>query len=223
MPIYDEIRSAALAYIEAHLIDESSIRTGFSFIQDERLIDLIVLELKSARYIFRVMEMLDLRDTFSHPFCKFQIIQYAGVIEAAVDHLLFDRTYTNPKLAEKVDQARDRLQKSETLKTVSGLASKTSITFDGKDVFLAILASKNKQRVNINFDDRLKECLDLSFIDQRLSTELSGFYKQRHSVHLSAKLKHSISIELGDTKRAFRRINALCENVKRGFQKHQEP
>ena len=223
MPIKDDIRLPALDYVNAHLIDELSIRDGFGFISDPNLLDLIVLELKSARYIFRLMEMLDLKDQFSHPFCKFQIVQYAGVIEATVDHLLFDRTYMSAKLSAQVLEARDRLETHITPVKVSGFASTTEVSCGGQPAFLAVMRNSKKPRVNISFESRLRECLDSSFVDERLMTELLGFYKQRHSVHLSAKLKSAITIELGDTKRAFRRINALCENVKRGFKKHKEP
>jgi hypothetical protein len=78
MPIDEETRKKAITYIEAHLFDETLARDGFSFIHDAKLLDLIILEFKSARYIFRLMEMLDLRDTFSYPFLKFQLVQYAG-------------------------------------------------------------------------------------------------------------------------------------------------
>lgn len=223
MPIKDEIRLPALDYINAHLIDEPSIRKSFDFIANPDLRDLIVLELKSARYIFRLMEMLDLKDNFSHPFCKFQIVQYAGVIEAAVDYLLFDRSYLSTKLSDKVLEARTRLETHTTPVKVAGFSVKTDITFDGNYAFLAVMRETRKPRVNISFESRLQECLSLSFVDERLMSELLGFYKQRHSVHLSAKLKNQITIELGDTRRAFRRINAFCENVKRGFRKHQEP
>ena len=223
MPINEDVRIPALMYVEAHLINEGSIREGFTFISDPDLLELIVLELKSARYIFRLMEMLDLKDTFSHPFCKFQIVQYAGVVEAVVDHLLFDRIYKNAKLATKIYEARSRLETHTTPARVSGFSSTTEVNFGGKEAFLAVMKTSKKPRVNISFESRLKECLDLSFIDERLRAELAGFYKQRNSVHLSAKLKNAITIELGDTKRAFQRINALCENIKRGFSKHAEP
>lgn len=223
MPIGDDVRIPALKYAEAHLIDEKSIRESFRFISDTDLLNLIVLELKSARYIFRLMEMLDLKDTFSYPFCKFQIVQYAGVIEAAIDHLLFDRVYKNARLSIKIQEARTRLETHITPAKVSGLSSNTEVSFGNQPAFLAVMRASKKPRVNISFDSRLQECLGLSFVDKLLKEELAGFYKQRHSVHLSAKLKNAITIELGDTRRAFRRINALCENVKRGFRKHREP
>jgi hypothetical protein len=223
VPIREELRTEAIKYIHAHLIDEAVIRDGFRFIDNVELVELIVLELKSARYIFRLMEMLDLKDNFSHPFCKFQIVQYAGVLEAAVDHLLFDRKFRNPKFEKKVASCRMELETQISLVKVPGFSSSTEVKFGGREAFLAAWKNSRKERVNINFDDRLKACVDLSLIDQRLSDEISVFYKKRHSVHLSAKLKHDISIEVGDTKRAFRRINAFCENVKRGFSKHGEP
>lgn len=223
MPIREEIRTDAIAYIEAHLIDEAAIREGFRFIQDAKLVDLIVLELKSARYIFRLMEMLDLKDKFSHPFCKFQIVQYAGVLEAAIDHLVFDKKYKNPALANKVAAARRKIETHSTLAKITGFSSKVEMKFDGREAVLAVSRETKKPRMNINFEERLSICLYFGFVDERLSAEISEFYKKHHSVHLSAKLKNEISIELGDTKRAFRRINAFCENVKRGFAKHKEP
>ncbi len=223
MPIEDAVRLPALQYVGAHLIDEVSVREGFKFISNPPLLDLIMLELRSARYIFRLMEMLDLKDTFSHPFCKFQIVQYAGVVEASIDHLLFERTYQDTKLASKIQEARGRLETHVTPTRVSGFSSRTAVNFDGKEAFLAVMRESKKPRVNISFENRLKECLDLSFVDEKLLKELDAFYKQRHSVHLAANLRDEITIEVADAKRAFRRINALCENVKRGFAKHHEP
>ena len=223
MPIEDAVRLPALQYVDAHLMDETSVRDGFRFISNTPLLDLIILELKSARYIFRLMEMLDLKDTFSHPFCKFQIVQYAGVVEASIDHLLFEKAYQNPKLESKIKEARSRLETHFTPSKVQGFSSKTLVSFDGKDAFLAVMRESKKPRVNISFENRLSECLNLSFIDKKLLKQLSAFYKQRHSVHLAANLRDSITIEVADAKRAFRRINALCENVKRGFAKHHEP
>ena len=223
MPIEDAVRLPALQYVDAHLIDEASVREGFKFISNPRLLDLIMLELRSARYIFRLMEMLDLKDTFSHPFCKFQIVQYAGVVEASIDHLLFERNYQDAKLTSKIEEARSRLEAHVTPTRVSGFSSQTTVNFDGKEAFLAVMRESKKPRVNISFENRLKECLDLSFVDKKLSKELNAFYKKRHSVHLAANLKDEITIEVADAKRAFRRINALCENVKRGFTKHHEP
>jgi hypothetical protein len=223
MPIEDTVRLPALQYVDAHLIDEATVRDGFKFITNPPLLELIMLELRSARYIFRLMEMLDLKDTFSHPFCKFQIVQYAGVVEASIDHLLFERKYQNTKLESKIKEARSRLETHVTPTRVSGLSSRTTVSFDGKEAFLAVMRESKKPRVNISFENRLQECLDLSFVDEKLLKELNAFYKQRHSVHLAANLRDKITIEVADAKRAFRRINALCENVKRGFAKHQEP
>lgn len=223
MPIEDSVRLPALQYIDAHLLDEAGVRAGFSFITDPELLDLIVLELKSARYIYRLMEMLDLRDTFSHPFCKFQIVQYAGVFEAAIEHLLFDRTYTSPKFQKKIEAAREKLERHSGLVTVAGLSAKTSITYDGKPTVLAQLKQSRKSRINIPFEERLRACEDLGLIDTKLADEILEFYKKRNSVHLTAKILKSITVELSDTRRGFRRINAFCEYVKRGLTRSGEP
>ncbi len=222
MPISKEIRDAALGYVDAHLIDEVHIRNGFSFIHDKDLVDLIVLELRSARYVYRLMEMLDLRDIFAHPFCKFQIIQFAGVFEAAIDYLIFDRKYSNKDFSDRVSEHRKKIENYDTLTTSSGLSKNTNITVGGAEAYLCVINTKKKPRVNIKFDDRIKVCLDLGLLDKKLHDEITVFYKKRNSVHLSAKLKSAITVELSDTKRGFRRVNAFCEYVKRGLTRHGE-
>lgn len=223
MPIRHEIRTEALTYVSAHLIDEPGVRNGFSFIHEADLVDLIVLELRSARYIYRLMEMLDLKDTFSHPFCKFQVVQYAGVFEAAIDHLVFDRKYANTKLASEVENLRSKMESHETLAAVSGLAANARLSVAGVEAQIAIVKKSRKPRINIRFEERLAACNELGLVDDKLSAEILDIYKKRHSVHLSAKLKSAITIELSDGKRGFRRINGFCENVKRGLSMHGEP
>lgn len=145
MPISDDVRVAALSYIDHHLIDEVGMRKKFSFIENDKLLDLIILELKSARYVYRLMEMLDLKDSFSHPFCKFQIVQYAGVFEAAIDHIIFERSYVDDKLAKKVMKVRGELEKQEILHKTQALSKKTKVEFDGQEAFLATIKVKKKK------------------------------------------------------------------------------
>lgn len=223
MPLDEPLRHQALAYIEAHLFDEPQTRSGFSFIHDAALVELITLELKSARYVYRLMEMLDLKDTFFHPFCKFQIVQYAGIFEAAIDYLLFDRKYQSTRLRLLIEEKRAELEKHTTVAYVSGFSSKLNVQFDGIEAKLAIQKISTKPRMNIRFEDKVTSCLELSFLDARLSDEILAFYEQRNSVHLAARLKKAITIEVRDAKRGYRRINAFCENVKRGMRKFKEP
>lgn len=63
----------------------------------------------------------------------------------------------------------------------------------------------------------------LGLIDQKLCDDICKYYKMRHTVHLSAKLKDEITVEVGDTRSSFRRINGFCEYVTQGLKRQGEP
>ena len=102
----------------------------FSFIQNTDLQNKIGRAHYSSRYMSKLMEALRGTGDELHPFVKFQILQYASIYEAVITYLLWDTFKEHDEVIQ--------LQTHKTYKPVHALGSKTSIKYDGEDVFTCV-------------------------------------------------------------------------------------
>ncbi|UDQ88019.1 hypothetical protein LJE71_17270 [Xanthobacter autotrophicus] len=98
MPIEKQIREKILSYCENHLPKNSG--QMFDFLDDNDLKNKVILEFDSARYIYKMGEALQADSYRQHAHVKFQIVQYAGIYEAIIVHLLWGKFKDDPIVKE---------------------------------------------------------------------------------------------------------------------------
>ncbi len=126
MPLEQRLRDEILVYCVRDLPGDMDwhIRQ-FDFVDDEELKNRLGRAYYAARYVSILMETLRPEGEFSHPFIKFQVIQYASIYEAVVAYLLWTRYGNHPEVK--------KLQTHKAYKPVNALGSSTRITADYAD------------------------------------------------------------------------------------------
>src|SRR6476660_2962170 len=121
MPLKQELREEILAYCIRDLPGDMQWHIEqFSFVDNAELKNSLGRAYYAARYVAKLMEALRPEDEFSHPFVKFQIIQYASIYEAVVAFLLWTKFADHPEVKS--------LQTHKAYKPVSALGSLTKMS-----------------------------------------------------------------------------------------------
>lgn len=209
MPIERNIREKILAYCENHLPKNSG--QMFDFLDDDSLRNKIVLEFDSARYIYKMGEALQVDSYRQHAHVKFQIVQYAGIYEAIIVHLLWGKFKDHPAVRE-IEAHASYKSVSKMPKTVTVLTEKDA------PVHLCILSKQKTPIVSIKFDDKVNAASTIGFIDAQIAAEIKEFYKLRNAIHLQSAVKNNIKYEIENSLLAFRRLLPFTRGIK-GFLK----
>lgn len=195
----------------------------FSFLADDQgLMQRVGEEYFSARYIYKLLEGLQLADEWAlRAQVQLQVQQYASIYEACVHHLLFMTCAARPEV--------QRLLRVNTLKRWSVPASLQARLVAAADApgpavgafetFVSIAPEK------VRFEHKANVAEELGIIDAELAVELKEFYAARNMIHIHAELKKSADwdweIELA--KRAYLRLEKFRDQVVSWQCAHQRP
>jgi len=207
VPLDEDVKNNVLDYCKRDLpqtfdwyLDE------FDFVKDEDLQKELAKEFYSARYIYKLMEALNVSDFELHAHAKFQIIQYASIYEALISYLL--REYLTDE-----DQVK-KLQVHKAYKPVSALSSLTEILYSGERAYICLHKDEKTPLSSIKFGDKVDVIVDLGILEERYGEEIKEFYKRRNSIHIetAAKLNTQYHIDLAKT--AYRRMRPFIDSIK---------
>jgi hypothetical protein len=210
MPLPSEICETVLNYCDAHLPSDASVATMFDFLNDPALQKRLEDELYAARYIYKLGEALSVSDERLHAHVKFQIVQYAGIYEAVIVHLLWNRFRDHS--AVTAIEFHKAFKKAATLP----LSLNLTATDTGEEIQLCVEARQKTSTVSIKFDDKVDAAVAIGFIDLELGEEIKGFYKLRNAIHLESAVKNETKYELDNSLLAYRRLQPFTRGV-RGF------
>jgi hypothetical protein len=179
----------------------------FDFIGDVKLRERVEAEFHAARYIYKLGEALAAQDEKLHAHVKFQIVQYAGIYEAIIVHLLW--TVYAQHLAVTEMEYHKVMRKTATMP-----ASLVMTTKEGEDVHLCVEHKERTPAISIKFDDKVDAAVAIGFLDPTIGTEIKAFYKLRNAIHLESAIRNKTKYELDSSHLAFRRMKPFTVGIK---------
>jgi hypothetical protein len=156
----------------------------FDFIGDTALKTHLAEAYYQARFIYKIMQGLQLTSFKRNAFVKFQIQQYASIYEALLDFIL--EKYNKEDIKEKLKEVE--------YKPISVFASNVECNVDEngqkEKVFTCRKSAKKINLKNTRIDKRTEIAASLGIISQTTKQSFDNLYDLRNNIHL---LKASIA------------------------------
>lgn len=207
MPLEEEIQNKVLDYCRRDLPQSFDwYLEEFNFVRDPELQHELAKEFYSARYIYKLMEALNVSDIELHAHSKFQIIQYASIYEAIISYLL--KEYLKDE-----DQVK-KLNYHKAYKPVAALSSLTEILYDEEKAYICLHKDERTPQSSIKFGDKVDVIVDLGILKESYGEEIKEFYKTRNSIHIETAVKLNTEYHIELTKTAYRRLRPFINSVK---------
>jgi len=134
-------------YVEEHLKVDNYAQL-LIFIENEELKDEIIKELYSIRYVYKILEGLQVKDNLQVIQSKIQILSYSSIYEAIIDYLLFEK-FSN---TNEVQQ----LLKKTSYKTISLPKKCDDCKFhDNKNILFMFKKEEQRETKEIKFIEKI--------------------------------------------------------------------
>jgi hypothetical protein len=209
MPLKRPTIDRVLAYCDRDLPPKRDVKAMFDFIEDAALRERVEAEYHAARYIYKLGEALAASGERLHAHVKFQIVQYAGIYEAIIVHLLWT-TFADHHAVTAIEY-HTTLRRAGTMPNNIRM-----ISVDGADIVLGVEIRERTPPISIKFDDKVDAAVTIGFIDKALGEDIKSFYKLRNAIHLESAIKNAINYELDSSQLAYRRMLPFTRGV-RGY------
>jgi len=206
MPLEQTLRDEIFAYCTRDLPGDIHWHIAqFDFVDDQELKNRLGRAYYASRFVAKLMEALRPEGDFSHPFVKFQIIQYASIYEAVIAYLLWTRYRDHSEVK--------KLQTHKSYKPVAALGSLTRMTYDGEALYSCVYKDAKTQRNSIPFRDKVDCAVRLGLIDEAYSGDIKKTYDLRNLAHLEAEAQQQIDVELEQAKTGYWRMKPFLERI----------
>lgn len=207
MPLNPDLRTTILDYCDAHLDSDTAVSAMFSFLNKPNLQERIESEFYAARYIYKLSEALDVTQERLEAHVKFQIVQYAGIYEAIIVHMLWEVYRDHPAVLA--------IEYHTSLKVAATMPSSVTLALSGsgEELLLCVETRQKTPKISIKFDDKVDACVSIGFLDANLANEIKQFYKLRNAIHLERAVKDSITYDLASSLLAYRRIRPFVRGI----------
>jgi len=185
----------------------------FDFIEDKDLKDQLAQEFYAARYMYKLMEALNLSDRELYAHVKFQIIQYASIYEAVICHLLWNRFADHDALR--------KIEFHKEYRKVEALSKKAKVLYEDEECIICVSRNVKTPSPAIKFDDKVNAAVEIGFLDVIYAAEIKNFYKIRNLVHIEKASQSEIDFEIEQAKLAYRRMEPFIDRIKSFLSKQQ--
>ena len=183
----------------------------FSFLYDPNLEKHLGEAFHQARLLYKTMQILNFPLGKNKGFVKFQIIQYASICEAVIDHSIetfFDQ------------EAKELFSKKEYSKCNEALAATTTITHNGEKVYCCKEKIKHTPLKCVRITDRLELCVQKGIISAEIKNELEQLYDTRNNIHILKAATSNYIPRIYEAKNAFLLMQKFIETVKSFYKKY---
>jgi hypothetical protein len=209
MPLGKTERDNVLRYCDRDLPPKGTVAGMFRFISDRALREKIEAEFHAARYIYKLGEALKAKNERLHAHVKFQIVQYAGIYEATIVHLLWTVYASHPVVTA--------MEHHIALRKVATFPQNIVVTTDeGQPIYLCVERPERTPAISIKFDDKVDAAVEIGFVDEQIGQEIKEFYRLRNSIHLESAIRHATKYELDSSLLAYLRMQPFTRGIK-GF------
>lgn len=207
MPLENQDITKVLDYCKRDLPqDYNFFLNTFDFIHIKELQEQLAQEFYAARYIYKLMEALNLSGHELYAHVKFQIIQYASIYEAVICYLLWNKFDNHPELTN--------IEYHKEYRKVEALAKPTKVLYAEEECVLCVSKSVKTPPQSIKFDDKVDVAVKIGFLKQNYGEEIKMFYKIRNLVHIEKASKSAIEFEIEQAKLSYRRMEPFIREIK---------
>ncbi|GAA1440724.1 hypothetical protein [Leifsonia poae] len=213
MPLPEPTRTEAIEYARSDLPgDLTWHREYFDFIDDEELRSRLGQEFYAARYLYKLWEGLRIEEDWAiQAQIQLQVQQYASIYEACIHHLLFVEAAHEPEVEQlfTFEALVERPLPGYIQNKIRALPSS-----DADDIVGAVRAVRKTQQSKIRFDSKVAAAVRLGIVDQKLGTEIAGYYTARNYIHIHAELRQKdLDWQLSFAREAYRRLEPFKTQV----------
>jgi|GEM_PF-1509742 len=227
MPLDKNTRDIANHYIFNHVVPKTVkprpqeakewFIDQFSFIDDSKLQKHLAEAFYQGRYQGRLKEALDLPEEFNQGFIKSQIILYASIFEAIIDHFL----------EKNIDdsEVQKMLSMSEYVPMDGALAKDISLVHKdgvGENPLTVCRLKISKRPLHMTrFDERVDAAHALGLVPNSLVDFIKNLYKSRNGIHVLNAAKKDLKPDANESSDAFRNIMFFLRHAKTWVKKQK--
>lgn len=177
----------------------------FSFLRNESLAKHLGDAFYQARFIYKLMNALELAPSQHRGIVKFQIVQYASICEAILDEII-EKYYG-------VDAAT-RFSTTEYVRIDGALSVNTKITFNGINVEICKKKTKKNSLKRTRIDAKTQYAVEKTIISADIKRSIDELYDLRNNVHILKAAKGNYVPKVAEAKEAFRVMKMFVKEVK---------
>ncbi len=178
----------------------------FDFVEQPILRTRLARAFSAARYIYKLMEALQVTGDELHAHVKFQVIQYASIYEAVITYLLWTKFRDHHRVKT--------LETHKSYKKIAGLAGPTRITYEEEEVSLCVYRDTKTWKNAIKFNDRVDAAVDIGFVRRTYGEEIKRIYDLRNLAHIEKEAEEEVELEIENSKVSYRRMQPFIADIK---------
>jgi hypothetical protein len=177
----------------------------FSFLNNTELALHLGEAFYQARFIYMIMNALNLPMGKNKGIAKFQIIQYASICEALINHII--EKYYKDEFIEKHDFV-------VFVPITQAVSKKTIITYENNPL---ILCKKQKNKASVTWarnTDKAEFACEKGIISDNIKEEYCNLYELRNNTHILKAVSTNYFPKLKDAQSAYELTWRLVEEIK---------
>lgn len=216
MRLGTKIITQVINFCNRDLVPDSSFRnTGtypsewfiqyFSFLSDTRLEKYLGEAFYQARFLYKLMSSLKLPLAKHKGIVRFQIIQYASICEAVLQHAI-EKYFKN--------EFENQYAVIELVKCKNALSIDTKITYNGTNLYLCQEKKKKADIKRTRIDYKTEFAVAHNIISQSTKVAFDALYDSRNNIHILKAANNNYNPKLYESKNAFLLMQTFVEEVK---------
>ena len=183
----------------------------FSFLADPTVEAQLGDAFYQARFMYKLMNALNLPLSKQKGIVKFQIVQYASICEAVLDTAI---------IKYFKEDAEKEFSVTELVKYPNALSVDTKITSAGTLLVLCKTKEKKGDLKRTRVDFKTKYAVSKGLITQTTKDAVDSLYDLRNNIHILKAAKSQYTPKLRDARDAFILMQAFVEEIKQFYSTH---
>ena len=183
----------------------------FSFLSDHTVETQLGVAFYQARFMYKLMNALNLPLAKQKGIVKFQIVQYASICEAVLDMAIVKYFKED---AEKVFSV------TELVKYPNAVAVDTKITCGGTPLVLCKAKTKKGDLKRTRVDFKTEYAVSKGLITQRTKEAVDNLYDLRNNIHILKAANSQYTPKLREAKDAFILMQTFVGEIKQFYSVH---
>ncbi|BBE51262.1 hypothetical protein OYT1_ch1724 [Ferriphaselus amnicola] len=202
-------RQTIADYVDRHLPHDSFYKSYFWFISDVALKSRLEDEFRAARYIYKLLEGLQVNNGMLVAQCKVQILLYASIYEAVLHHILLNDYATSPEVISLTNY-----EHKKPINISSNLRAKIQSQYTPQGT-IQVFENETRQidERKIVFEDKAETARKIGLINQEIKDVVCDVYSMRNAIHLHAELRRGVTYDLNAAKKAYWHLQGFTRQI----------
>lgn len=185
----------------------------FSFLRDPQVEKQLGDAFYQARFVYKLMNALNLPLAKQKGIVKFQIVQYASICEAVLD-LAIDRYFK--------EEAETEFSINEFVKHPNAISADTKITCGSTQLVLCKTKHRKGDLRRTRVDFKTKFGVSKGLISQATKESYDSLYDRRNNIHILKAAKSEYTPRLKEAKEAFLLMESFVSEIKAYYLEHAQ-